>query len=194
MSILGSFRENHEKYVAKWVASYVVRRLPKGRPITDWLDEDVLKKDRGLWEHAKALDLAGIHFDVRSSPNQSWGWDSSWNLDGTISIGCKVPKETPLDEVYRKVFAMALHELTHAVQALRNAPRRNAPTPLDYALDPEEVEAYLKQFKALLRHRDVTLEEVVQDWFKELVPASQMPLVVSTYRKAYQRMFGKEAP
>lgn len=136
------------------------------------------------------LDLKAVHLEIKTDMEVEH-YDSGWNYD-SISIGYDIPTGMPKSTIYNRIYAMTLHELTHARQAIKDPDGGGemSDNPLEYVLSKDETEAFLKQFRSIARHDGVSLESVIRENFKELVEnPHDMDRVVEHYLKESQRIY-----
>jgi hypothetical protein len=62
------------------------------------------------------------------------------------------------------------HEMEHVLQTFfedKNVPFEHTETNLDYLISAQEVPAYVKGLIARARHKKISLDDAMEEWFKE---------------------------
>ena len=103
----------------------------------------------------------------RVVPGISPTYDNNYYY-GDLSIHLTVPEVRSIGQSY--LTANLVHELTHAVQEHSRGEDYEGVGPTDpvaYALDPDEIEAHVREFVRRSKGLKVPLEKVVRDHWRE---------------------------
>ena len=111
--------------------------------------------------------LEELNVYVQVVPGISPTYDNNYYY-GDLSIHLTVPEVRSIGQSY--LTANLVHELTHAVQEHSRGEDYEGVGPTDpvaYALDPDEIEAHVREFVRRSKGLKVPLEKVVRDHWRE---------------------------
>lgn len=134
----------------------------------------------------KYLDLTNLSLNVTIVKEGSEaGYDNNFYY-GDLGIHASLPPQRSKGQA--SLTANLIHELTHALQSvtLKDYEGVGSTDPIGYALDPLEVEAHLKEFKAKARGTKTPIEDIVVEHWADFFEGdeSSAKLVANKYLKA----------